>query len=163
MSEKKEKNYWPHGIVAILMGVVVLIIYTINFATNAKVQDEIAFFQDHHAVDLNINEIQIAQAEFEKKYSFMPLTQKLEMGENTLRFKVLNNDSEAVSQIGAKILLTRPHTNVDNQDLDMDSLNQGIVTTNAFNIAKKGRWKVQYFIQVGEDKGYFSQDINTSM
>lgn len=163
MSEKKEKNYWPHGIVAILMGVVVLIIYTINFATNAKVQDEMAFFQDHHAVDLGINEIQIAQVAFDKKYTFIPLTKKFEIGENVLKFKVLKKNSEPVDELGAKILLTRPHTNEQNQDLNMVSLDRGVVTSNAFSIENKGRWKVQYFIQVGKDRGYFSQDINTSM
>jgi uncharacterized protein YxjI len=158
-----EKNYWPAGIMSILAGVVFLIIWTIYFATQSSVQDETAFFMHYRDVDLGINELQVSQSDFEKRYAFQTLTKEFALGKNILRFKILDQTGKKVSHIKTKILITRPHTNMHNQNVEVQSHVAGIWMTRPFYIRNKGRWKVEYYIEIDQKKGFFSQEINTTM
>ena len=53
----KEKNYWPHAIIGVLLFGVFMVSVSITIAMKNPIQDENTYFAKKRIVDENINEI----------------------------------------------------------------------------------------------------------
>lgn len=122
-SPTNKKTFWPYGILLSLFAIVGACIATIIYASNYPVYEDDSFLSKYQEVDYNFNEIQQKDENFKKNYevhlNLKPQfdKKKREFYEvkpaQVLTFRVAerNDLSKNASDINATLLLTRPHTN----------------------------------------------------
>lgn len=118
-----KKTFWPYGILLSLFAIVGACIATIIYASNYPVYEDDSFLSKYQEVDYNFNEIKLKDENFKNSYrvslNLKPQfdKKKREFFEvkpaQVLTFRVAERDdlSKKASDINATLLLTRPHTN----------------------------------------------------
>lgn len=130
-SPTNKKTFWPYGILLSLFAIVGACIATIIYASNYPVYEDDSFLSKYQEVDYNFNEIQQKDENFKKNYevhlNLKPQfdKKKREFFEvkpaQVLTFRVAerNDLSKSASDINATLLLTRPHTNKQDEWLQI--------------------------------------------
>lgn len=157
-----EKNLWPMGILAIVLTVIGLIVWTIRTAASSPTEGDRMYFMDYHDVDKHYNELEAMRVEFNRHYDVVQTNEKLDIGENVLSLKVTNKEGQPIENAAIKALMSRPHTNQDDIKLGDMHYENGTYRSESFTIPKQGRWQSNYLITIGPLKTYRAIDINTS-
>lgn len=118
-----KKTFWPYGILLSLFAIVGACIATIIYASNYPVYEDDSFLSKYQEVDYNFNEIKLKDENFKNSYQ-VSLNLKPQIDKKKrefyevkpaqmLVFRVAerNDLSKDASDINATLLLTRPHTN----------------------------------------------------
>lgn len=118
-----KKTFWPYGILLSLFAIVGACIATIIYASNYPVYEDDSFLSKYQEVDYNFNEIKLKDENFKNSYQ-VSLNLKPQIDKKkrefyevkpaqVLVFRVAerNDLSKKASDINATLLLTRPHTN----------------------------------------------------
>lgn len=122
-SPTNKKTFWPYGILLSLFAIVGACIATIIYASNYPVYEDDSFLSKYQEVDYNFNEIKLKDENFKNSYQ-VSLNLKPQIDKKkreffevkpaqVLVFRVAERDdlSKKASDINATLLLTRPHTN----------------------------------------------------
>lgn len=122
-SPTNKKTFWPYGILLSLFAIVGACIATIIYASNYPVYEDDSFLGKYQEVDYNFNEIKLKDENFKNSYQ-VSLNLKPQIDKKkreffevkpaqVLVFRVAerNDLSKKASDINATLLLTRPHTN----------------------------------------------------
>ncbi len=122
-SPTNKKTFWPYGILLSLFAIVGACIATIIYASNYPVYEDDSFLSKYQEVDYNFNEIKLKDENFKNSYQ-VSLNLKPQFDKKkreffevkpaqVLVFRVAERDdlSKKASDINATLLLTRPHTN----------------------------------------------------
>lgn len=122
-SPTNKKTFWPYGILLSLFAIVGACIATIIYASNYPVYEDDSFLSKYQEVDYNFNEIKLKDENFKNSYQ-VSLNLKPQIDKKkreffevkpaqVLVFRVAerNDLSKNASDINATLLLTRPHTN----------------------------------------------------
>ena len=122
-SPTNKKTFWPYGILLSLFAIVGACIATIIYASNYPVYEDDSFLSKYQEVDYNFNEIKLKDENFKNSYQ-VSLNLKPQIDKKkreffevkpaqVLVFRVAerNDLSKKASDINATLLLTRPHTN----------------------------------------------------
>lgn len=118
-----KKTFWPYGILLSLFAIVGACVATIIYASNYPVYEDDSFLSKYQEVDYNFNEIKLKDENFKNSYQ-VSLNLKPQIDKKkreffevkpaqVLVFRVAerNDLSKNASDINATLLLTRPHTN----------------------------------------------------
>ncbi len=177
MAKNKEKTYWPHMILGFLMLAIVLGYWTVRTASSMPVQETNDYMMKYQESDININEILKKKQVFDESYSInltdvetmvmtdnihsnrpQPDPVKLAMGTNHFSYSVTNKAGQAVNDANVSFLLTRPHTVVDDQMIEVVKSRGGKYVTPDLNISKPGRYTLQFRARIGGGIGYLSTE-----
>lgn len=122
-SPTNKKTFWPYGILLSLFAIVGACVATIIYASNYPVYEDDSFLSKYQEVDYNFNEIKLKDENFKNSYQ-VSLNLKPQIDKKkreffevkpaqVLVFRVAerNDLSKDASDINATLLLTRPHTN----------------------------------------------------
>ena len=122
-SPTNKKTFWPYGILLSLFAIVGACVATIIYASNYPVYEDDSFLSKYQEVDYNFNEIKLKDENFKNSYQ-VSLNLKPQIDKKkreffevkpaqVLVFRVAERDdlSKKASDINATLLLTRPHTN----------------------------------------------------
>lgn len=122
-SPTNKKTFWPYGILLSLFAIVGACVATIIYASNYPVYEDDSFLSKYQEVDYNFNEIKLKDENFKNSYQ-VSLNLKPQIDKKkreffevkptqALVFRVAerNDLSKKASDINATLLLTRPHTN----------------------------------------------------
>lgn len=122
-SPTNKKTFWPYGILLSLFAIVGACIATIIYASNYPVYEDDSFLGKYQEVDYNFNEIKLKDENFKNSYQ-VSLNLKPQIDKKkrefyevkpaqvlTFRVAERNDLSKKASDINATLLLTRPHTN----------------------------------------------------
>ena len=177
MSRNSKKTYWPHMILGFLMLAIVLGYWTVKTASSMPVQETNDYMMKYQESDININEILVSKQKFDKNYLIelidvetmvmtdnihsnrpQPDPVKLTMGVNHFSYSVTNKAGEVVNDANVSFLLTRPHTVVDDQMIEVVENKGGKYVTPDLNISKPGRYTLQFRARIGDVTGYTSTE-----
>ena len=177
MANNSKKTYWPHMILGFLMLAIVLGYWTVKAASSMPVQETNDYMMKYQESDMNINKILVSKQEFDKNYLIkltdvetMVMTDnihsnraqldpvKLTMGDNHFSYTVTNKRGETVDDAKVSFLLTRPHTVVDDQMIEIVESRGGKYLTPDLNISKPGRYTLQFRATIGDATGYSSTE-----
>ncbi len=160
---KKERNYWPHAILGIIISVVVAGAWTVKIALDNPVQEDTYFMDKYQYVDTNINELLEKKAKFDAKYRVELINQSFVVGKNNIQLKI--EDKSAMSlpkNAKIEILITRPETNKYNQKLTPSSSKENMFVFNDVKIPKIGRWQVLVKTKAGQLEGFNRFEVNAT-
>ena len=173
MANNSKKTYWPHMIIGFLLLAIVLGYWTVRAAKSMPVQETNDYMMKYQQADININDILKSKQRFDSKYRIelkdvetMVMTDNihsmreqpdqvvLRKGPNHFSYTVTDKAGAVRQDANVSFLLTRPHTAVDDQMIDIVSLKNDRYTTPDINISKPGRYTLQLRVKIGNDTGY---------
>lgn len=177
MAKNSNKTYWPHMIVGFLLLAITLSYWTIKAASSMPVQETNDYMLKYQISDITINEIMESKILFDKKYDIalqdvemVVVTDnihsnrlqgnkvKLAMGKNSFAYLVTDKAGKPISDLNVSFLLTRPHTVVDDQMIEVVEGVDGRYTTPELNITKAGRYTLKFRAISSEGTGYSSDE-----
>lgn len=168
---QNQKTFWPYGILISLGLIVVACIVTIFIASKAPVYEDNFYFDSYQNVELNYNEIQNRQKTFDENFklsikdkeSFMHKKNQvyyINEGQNKLRIAIENLKDYDLNELQIQTLLSRPHTNVNDENLQARLEGSDLVFD--FNIKEKGVWQILLKITQDENSvGFFKFFLQT--
>jgi nitrogen fixation protein FixH len=160
MTEKKERNYWPHTIIAMILAVVVAGAYSVNIAVNNPVQESTYFMKKYQVVENNGYELDKSKRDFDKNFTLTYSSKKFSQGINTISINIKDKKSaKNIDDAKITMLVTRPETNKYNQKLNPTSVKNGNYTFKNIKINKLGRWKILTTTKIGKYSGYNSYEV----
>lgn len=151
---KSERNYYPHAVIGMILGMVVACAWVIKIALGHPVEMDTYYMEKYQKVDHNINKILELQAKFDAAFNLGYSTDKFVMGQNTITLKLTDKNGQAINDAKVQLMLSRPETNQENKELSPSNVQNGEYTFGPFDITKPGRWQILSKIDVGEYKGY---------
>jgi nitrogen fixation protein FixH len=147
---KRKNNYWPLGILGLLLFGVVLTLWTLYSASNNIVQMDNSYMANYHDVDKNYNELMAKKVEFNKNYILDLDELSLNLGKNTLNVKIFSKDIQPIENAKVTALITRPHTVQSDMKIeDFQYLEDGEYKSKSFELKDKGRWQIILKVEVG--------------
>ncbi len=160
---KKERNYWPHAIVGIILSVVIAGAWTVKIALENPVQEDTYFIDKYQYVDTNINTLLEKKAKFDAKYSVMCKTDRFDIGKNSLLLKIVDKDGNSkINNAKIELLITRPDTNKYNQNIKPNKIDNGIYYYGEIDIPKIGRWQILAKTKIGDLEGFDKFEVNAT-
>ncbi len=163
MDKKKERNYWPHGILAIITAVVIGGGFSIRAALEHPVQESTYFMEHYQGVEDNAYELEQQKDKFDKNFKILYSLKKFKIGKNSLSLKIIKRaTNKPVKNADIDMLLTRYETNDLNKKLKPEKIQNGNYIFKDLDIQKLGRWKVLTTTKVDGFRGFNSQEINAT-
>jgi hypothetical protein len=172
---ENNKTYWPHMILGFVVIGVVLGYWTIKSAIRMPVHESNEYMMKYQKADLGANEIIEAQHRFDSRYrvalkgmepsDFKPEHLKRRHGEivalqpvNRIVYEVTDKAGNTVSDANVSLLLTRPHTEKDDQKFDSLSFKEGHYVLERLELKKPGRYILRVRVQKGDAVGYMDTE-----
>ncbi len=164
-SLKKERNYWPHAIVLVLLFMVFAVSVVLKIAFDNPVQMDSYYFEKYQKVDEDINTIINNQKKFDERFKIVYETKKFKLNSpNSFEFKILNkDDSQDINSASIELLITRPDKNDFNKKYNLTNSDQnGIFKIEDVMIELPGRWQILTKIKIGEYSSFNKYEINAT-
>ena len=147
------KNYWPHAIVISLVLIIISCVATIVVAVKNPVEMDGFYFERYQNVDENINEIEASQKRFDARYT-LKFEPEFDGLNGHFKIAVVSKNGSLAPNFTHEILLTRPATNEQNQNLNAKFDGQ-ILKTQPITLPKKGKWQILLKISDANDTGFY--------
>jgi hypothetical protein len=176
MTKKNQNRFWFALVMGMLLFGISMIIWTVRQASSVPVHESNNFMLKYQTADMNINNIKELQDKFDAKYTIelknfelldlndeeqntnSKRTQakpvKLNFGKNSFTYAVNNKEGSVVDNAKVSFLLTRPHTRVDDKLEESVTFNNGYYTTKALELKNKGRYTLQFKVEINGLTGY---------
>lgn len=156
----KERNYWPHTIIGMILATVVACGWTIKIAMSNPVEMDTFYMEKYQKVDQNINEIMELQEKFNAKFDLHYSTESFVIGKNSFSIKLLDKaNGKEIENAKVTLLLSRPETNKDNKEMQPSKIENGNYIFDSIETLKPGRWQILTKIEIGEFKGYSKYEV----
>lgn len=155
---KSERNYYPHAVIGMILGMVVACGWVIKIAVSNPVEMDTFYMEKYQKVDHNINKILDLQAKFDAKFDLAYSTEKFEIGQNNFTLRLTDKSGQPIDNADVTLMLSRPDSNKENQEMKPSHVQNGNYTFGPFEITKPGRWQILSKIEVGEFKGYHKNE-----
>lgn len=171
--DNNKKTYWPHMIVGFLFLGLGLGFWTIKSTSKMPVERENAYMMSYQDADANINEIIKQQELFSQKYKIEILNTKtieleenknsrksflnpieLKKGENQFNYRIVDKNGQIIKNAVVSFMLTRPHTDIDDQKFDKINFINNAYQTPKINITKIGRYMLVLKVIIGKNTGF---------
>ncbi len=153
---------WPIGITLSILGIATMCIWTIVIAQSSPVYNSNDYFADYRDVDMNINSIIKSQEKFDNKYSVFFQKKGFKVGENSIKLKIVDKNGSDVNSANVEIMITRPHTSVNDQTLKSTGNIDGVYTFEPFLIEELGRWQIKSKITIDNLVSYNKLEVNAT-
>jgi hypothetical protein len=160
----KTKNYWPHGIVLVLIFMVCACVAVVMIAIKNPVEMDSFYMEKYQKVDENINEILAKQKLFDENFELSYKTKKFTIGEsNSFELSVKNKkDGTLVQSADIKLMVTRPETNKFNQEIVAKQAKNGIFVFEGIKAEKPGRWQILTKTNIDGKSGFNEYEVYAS-
>ncbi len=155
---KSERNYYPHAVVGMILGMVVACGWMIKIATDNPVEMDTYYMEKYQKVDHTINEILELQEKFNTQFNLDYSTEKFSIGSNSVTLTLTDKSGAPINNATVIMMLSRPDTNKENKTFKATQVENGRYTFGPFEINRPGRWQILSKIEVGEFKGYHKNE-----
>ncbi|WP_458700152.1 FixH family protein [Sulfurospirillum sp. 1307] len=161
MNKAKERNYWPHGIVMVLLFMVFACVMVVKISMDNPVQMDSFYLEKYQQVDENINAIKEAQVKFEKNYNLIYKTNKFKIGSNNsfeMSIKDIKSD-KLIQNANITLVVTRPDVNDYNKEFKLTSAKNGIFKFDNIQVELPGRWQILTKIKIGDLSSFNKYEV----
>ena len=170
-NSSSQKSYWPHMILGFVAIGITLGYWTVKHSIQMPVHESNEFMMKYQSADLGANEIIEAQNRFDQKYNlallnFKPSDFKPEHlkrkpkkimalnSTNTVEYRVTTKDGKAVNDANVSLLITRPHTETEDQLFKDIKAQNGVYRVENIKLKNAGRYILRVRVQKGDAVAY---------
>jgi len=172
MANNSDKGkYWPYMILGFLVIGILLGYWTVKHAVGMPVHESNEYMMKYQKADLDSNAIVEAQQRFDRRYSvelqgmklsdFKPEHLKRKPGPivalgpvNTFDYQVTDQNGNPVSDANVSLLLTRPHTEREDQLFKEIPGKAGHYVVKNVKLTNPGRYILRVRVQKGDAIGF---------
>ena len=172
MANKDDKGrFWPYMILGFLAIGIILGYWTVKHAIGMPVHESNEYMMKYQKADQAANEILEAQRRFDRRYTlrlegmklsdFKPEHLKRKAGPivalgpvNTVSYRVTDKAGQAVNDANVSLLVTRPHTEKEDQYFKNVPGKNGLYTVENIKIKNPGRYILRIRVQKGDAIGF---------
>jgi hypothetical protein len=171
MASDNKKPYWPHMIGGFVAIGIVLGYWTVKSAIRMPVHESNEYMMKYQKADVGANEIIEAQQRFDARYKlalkemddsdFEPEHLKRKPGRivalgpvNRISYEVTDRAGHPVPDANVTLLLTRPHTEKEDQLFKNVPYKNGRYTVENLRLKNPGRYILRVRVQKGDAVGY---------
>ena len=172
MANNSDKGkYWPYMILGFLAIGIILGYWTVKHAIGLPVHESNEYMMKYQTADMDANRIMEAQERFDRRYrvklddmklsDFKPEHLKRKPGKivalnpvNRISYSVTDREGKAVSDANVSLLLTRPHTEKEDQHFDHLPFKNGHYVLEKLTLKNPGRYILRVRVQKGDAVGY---------
>jgi len=163
MDKKKERNYWPYGILAIITAVVIGGGFSIKAALEHPVQESTYYMMHYQNLEDNAYELEKQKDAFDNRFDVKYTITKFNIGKNSLGLKIYDKiNKRFVDNANIDMLLTRYETNRLNKKLKPTKIKNDTYLFEDLDIQKLGRWKILTTTKIDKYRGFNSKEINAT-
>lgn len=161
-ANSKKKTFWPYGILLSILAIIVACIATIVFASQYPVYEDNYYFTKYQDVKDNFSQIEEKQNEFNKYFSLnladdnlnkiiinkKTKKQAYEINPNQTLSLILSKQAQVqLDDINITAMLTRPHTNKEDKNLNITKI-QDTTNTRVFFVDLAGLSEGRYQLKI---------------
>ena len=144
-------KWWPVGIIASTMLIVIACGVTIYIALLQPVQEDGDMMMDYQSMDVNANDIIVAGLIFNKKYSLTYTGEAVSQEGSKLSYNIVDQDGNAINNAKFKVILARPILVGSEIILSEPIVDNGNYIFENTKVSAKGRWNILARVSVGDD------------
>ncbi|ABB43368.1 hypothetical protein Suden_0087 [Sulfurimonas denitrificans DSM 1251] len=152
---------WPYAISASIIFIFGACIATIVVTSSLPVQESDTYMMSYHDADAKANELIKAKIDFDKKYNIEYVTQTFTKDKSVIAYKISDKESNPVNNATIKVVLTRPSTLKNDQELNNPSVENGVYTFEPTTLSADGRWDIMAQVSVGETSRFYNIKTDT--
>ncbi len=171
-SERDDRGkFWPYMILGFLAIGITLGYWTVKHAIGMPVHESNEYMMKYQNADLDANEIEEAQALFNQNYkisidgmklsNFKPEHLKRKAGKivvlnrvNRISYTLVDRGGNVVSDANVSLLLTRPHTEKEDQRFNKLPFKDGHYVLEKLVLKNPGRYILRVRVEKGKAVGY---------
>lgn len=161
MSSKPSGKVWPYAIVISILLIVAASAMTVVVAIDNPVSMSDDNMQDYHHYDRNANAFIEAKIAFDKKYKISYVSDKLDLDNAKVVYKVTDTEGAAVNNAKLNIVLTRPDNQKSDIAMESPTVENGTYTFNVGKLPREGRWNIMAHVVVDTDERYYNLKADT--
>jgi len=153
----KNGKIWPIMIAVATFAVVLLGYWTIKETLSSDLSESTVYMDKYQNVDENINEIIVAQMQFNKNYTIT--YEEIDVFGKTGKvvFKITTKDGKPVNDASIELVLQRPVNDAKEVKLlKPTSIKDGIYTFENITMPKEGRWDIYTKVTIGKYTRYYN-------
>ena len=172
MADNSDKGkYWPYMILGFVAIGITLGYWTVKHAIGMPVHESNEYMMKYQTADTDANQIIEAQQNFDQHYNvklegmklsnFKPEHLKRKPGlvvalgpVNTVSYRVTDKAGQAVSDANVSLLVTRPHTEKEDQYFKEIKGENGLYTVKDIRLRNPGRYILRVRVQKGDAVGF---------
>lgn len=169
--DESRGKFWPYMILGFLAIGITLGYWTVKHAIGMPVHESNEYMMKYQNADLDANKIEEAQALFNQHYkielddmklsNFKPEHLKRKAGKivalssvNRISYSVVDRSGNVVSDANVSLLLTRPHTEKEDQLFKKLPFEDGHYILDKLTLKNPGRYILRVRVQKGKAIGY---------
>lgn len=157
----KSGKLWPYAIGIAITLVFSFCVGTVIVANKASVQKSDIYMTNYQDADARANEIIEERMAFDNKYSINYITDGLSLDATTIKYKVLDKNSNPVNNAQIKVLVSRPDDSSFNMELSNPSVENGVYTFQPVKLAKQGVWDVMAKVNIDKFQRFYNLKADT--
>ena len=172
MANNSDKGkYWPYMILGFVAIGIILGYWTVKHAIGMPVHESNEYMMKYQTADTDANKIIEAQQRFDQRYQvrlegmmlsdFKPEHLKRKAGPvvtlgpvNTVSYRVTDKAGQAVNDANVSLLVTRPHTEKEDQLFKEIKGENGLYTVRDLQLKNPGRYILRVRVQKGDAVGF---------
>jgi hypothetical protein len=152
---------WPYAIGASIIMVFGFCVATVVVSQKRPVADSDTYMMSYHQADTDANSLIQSRIEFDKKYKVEYITESLSKENSIIKYRVTDLDSNPVNNANIKVVVTRPNSHENDQELQDPKVENGVYTFSAIELALPGRWDIMAKVNVGELERFYNVKADT--
>ncbi len=152
---------WPYSIAASIIFIFGACVATIVVTSTLPVQNSDTYMMGYHEADAKANELLSAKIDFDKKYNIKYVTDTFTKDKSVIAYRVSDKESNPINDATIKVMLTRPSTHKNDQELNSYQVENGLYTFEAMTLPEDGRWDIMAKVSVGELSRYYNIKTDT--
>ncbi len=166
-------KYWPWMILGFVFIGITLGFWTVKSAIKMPVYESNEYMMKYQTADKDANNIKEAQKLFDSRYNielvdmnlsdFKPKFLKRKIGDivalssiNSIKYKITDKDGNIVEDMNVTLLLTRPHTQTEDQLFENVKLNGNYYQIDNLVLKSEGRYILR--VRASKDKAVGFKD-----
>ncbi len=152
---------WPYAIGASIVLVFGACVATILVANKLPVEKSDTYMMGYHEADAQANELIKARIAFDKKYSIKYITDELSLNNSTIKYTLVDKDSNSIENAKIEVVITRPNNHKYDQKLSALAYENGQYTSPEIKLPVEGRWDIMARVSVGDLQRYYNVKADT--
>ncbi|MCK9454916.1 MAG: FixH family protein [Sulfurimonas sp.] len=152
---------WPYAIGASIIFIFGACVATIVVANTLPVEKSDTYMMGYHEADAKANEILEAAVEFNNNYKIEYISDKLDLQNSIIKYRVSDLDSNPVNDAEIKIVITRPNNHKYDQELNNPKVQNGIYSFDSIKLEQEGRWDVMAKVTIGKLQRFYNVKADT--
>lgn len=161
MSLIQSGKLWPVGVALAITAVAGFCVWTVKVTSSADIEESTLYMTNYQDADAKANELIKARIAFDKHYNVSYIKHPLSESGTELEYKVTDKEGNAVSDAKITLLITRPHSHLNDTESSSYDQKDGIYKIKSVAFKDAGVYNLIAKIEIGKYSRFYNIKVDT--